>query len=61
MGLEYAENEKGMFEAKWVWAKGNDLWAWEELNYKKSDKNIINFRGVGLFCGLVCLPFYSGV
>ena len=47
MGCEYAEKQKGMSKAKWVWAKGNDLWAWGELNHKQSDKKIKNFRLVG--------------
>ena len=58
MGLEYAEKEKGMFEAKWVWAKGNDLWALGELNHKQNDKNNRNFRGVGVcFVGWSTYPF----
>ena len=58
MGLEYAKKEKGMSEAKWVWAKGENLWAWGELNHKQSDKNNRNFKGVGLcFMGQCAYPF----
>ena len=47
-GLWICKKGKGMFKAKWVWAKENDLWDWGELNHKQSDKKIRNFRGVGV-------------
>ena len=47
-----------MSEAKWVWAKGNDLWAWEELNHKQSGKKIRIFRGIGVcLVGWCAYPF----
>ena len=38
-----------------MWAKGNELWAWGELNHKQNDKQIRNFRG----CSCVPVGWYA--